>query len=286
MIVSASYRTDIPAFYGPWFLGRLKAGSAVVANPYGGQRRVRVRLGRPRSTGLVFWTKNAAPFLEGFEAVRAAGLPFVVQYSITGLPRALERSVLPADQAVARVRALRERFGPRAVVWRFDPIVISEATPPEERRATFATLAGALRGAVDEVVVSFLQPYAKARRNMAEVAWRDPSADEKRSLLGDLAGIAADHGMTLTLCTQPELVDEKAGLGAARCIDAARLGDVAGHAIAARTKGNRPGCLCAESRDIGAYDTCPMGCGYCYAVRDRAKAQRALAAHDPTAERL
>ena len=121
---------------------------------------------------------------------------------------------------------------------------------------------------------------------MADVAWRDPSPDEKGGLLSDLAGIAADHGMKLTLCTQPELVDEAAGLGAAHCIDAGRLGDVAGHAIAARTKGNRPGCLCAESRDIGAYDTCPMGCGYCYAVRDRAKALRALAAHDPSNDRL
>lgn len=285
MIVSASYRTDIPAFYGPWFLERLRAGFAVVASPYGGPAG-RVSLAPGEAEGVVFWTKHAGPFLEGFAAVHAAGLPFVVQYSITGLPRSLERSAPAADQAVAHLRALRDRFGRRAVIWRFDPIVISEATPLEERRATFARLAGQLRGAVDEVVVSFLQPYAKARRNMAEVVWRDPSVDEKRALLGDLAAIAADHGMKLTLCTQPELVDEEAGLGAARCIDAGRLGDVAGHAIAARTKGNRPGCLCAESRDIGAYDTCPMGCGYCYAVRDRAKAQQALAAHDSSNDRL
>ena len=285
MIVSASYRTDIPAFYGPWFLGRLKAGFAVMANPYGGPPG-RVSLAPGEIEGIVFWTKNAGPFLEGFGAVRTLGLPFVVQYSITGLPRSLERSVPAADQAVAHVRALRDRFGSRAVVWRFDPIVISDESSLEERRAAFATLAGELQGAVDEVVVSFLQPYAKARRNLAEVAWRDPSPDEKCALLGDLSGVAADHGMKLTLCTQPELVDGAAGLGAARCIDAGRLGDVAGHAIAARTKGNRPGCLCAESRDIGAYDTCPMGCGYCYAVRDRAKAQRALAAHDPLNDRL
>jgi hypothetical protein len=285
MIISASYRTDIPAFYGPWLLGRLRAGFAVVANPYGGPPS-RVSLVPGEATGIVLWTKNAGPFLEGFETVRAAGLPFVVQYSITGLPRQLERSVPAADQAVAHVWKLRNRFGPRAVVWRFDPIVISQQTPLEERLAAFARLAGALAGAVDEVVVSFVQPYAKARRHMAEVAWRDPPAEEKRGLLRDLASIAADHTMKLTLCTQPELVDDAAGLGAARCIDAARLGELAGRPIDARTKGNRPGCLCAESRDIGAYDTCPMGCGYCYAVRGRAKAQRALAAHDPRSDRL
>ena len=285
MIVSASYRTDIPAFYGPWFLERLRAGFAVVANPYGG-RPSRVSLAPDEAEGIVFWTKHAGPFLEGFAAVHAAGLPFMVQYSITGLPRSLERSAPAADQAVAHLRALRDRFGRRAVIWRFDPIVISEATPLEERRAAFAALAGELRGAVDEVVVSFVQPYAKVRRNMAGMAWRDPSVEEKRALLGDLSGIAADNGMQLTLCTQPELVDEEAGFKAARCIDSDRLGDVAGHVIAARTKGNRPGCLCAESRDIGAYDTCPMGCSYCYAVRDRARAQRALAEHDPSGDRL
>ncbi|MFI4998469.1 MAG: DUF1848 domain-containing protein [Reyranellales bacterium] len=285
MIVSASYRTDIPAFYGSWFLARLKAGFAVVASPYGGPPS-RASLARDGASGVVFWTKNAGPFLEGFDAVRAAGLPFVVQYSITGLPRNIERSAPAADQAIAHARALRDRFGPRAVVWRFDPIVISPESPPEERRTAFATLASALRGAVDEVVVSFVQPYAKARRRMAEVAWRDPPDDEKQALLRDLAGIAADHAMKLTLCTQPDLVDEAAGFGAARCIDAARLGDLAGSAIAAPTRGNRPGCLCAASRDIGAYDTCPMGCRYCYAVRDRDRARRALAEHDSARERL
>ena len=126
-----------------------------------------------------------------------------------------------------------------------------------------------------------MEPYAKTRRNLGDVAWRDPEVDEKRALVAGLAGIAARHGMKLTACSQP-------GRGAqlARCIDAERLGDVAGRPIPARTKGNRPNCLCAESRDIGAYDSCAMGCGYCYAVRDRPRAQAALANHDPTAEKL
>jgi Domain of unknown function (DUF1848) len=285
MIVSASYRTDIPAFYGAWFLDRLRAGFVLVANPYGGPLS-RVSLVPGEADGVVFWTKNAGPFLEGFAAVAAAGLPFVIQYSITGAPRRLERSVPSAELAVAQIHKLRDRFGPRAVVWRFDPIVISDETSPEERRASFARLAVSLAGAVDEVVVSFMQPYAKVRRNLGDLAWRDPGLEEKRGLLRDLAAIAAAHDLKLTLCTQPDLVDEAAGLLAARCIDAERLSDVAGRVVTARTKGNRPGCLCAESRDIGAYDTCAMGCGYCYAVRDRERAQRALARHDPSSERL
>ena len=80
--------------------------------------------------------------------------------------------------------------------------------------------------------------------------------------------------MRLTLCTEPEFADSE--IGPARCIDAERLSDVAGRPIAAREKGNRPGCLCAESRDIGAYDTCAQGCVYCYAVSNAERAAGSL----------
>jgi hypothetical protein len=90
--------------------------------------------------------------------------------------------------------------------------------------------------------------------------------------------------MRLTLCTQPALATK--GIGPARCVDAERLSDVAGRPIAAREKGNRPGCLCAESRDIGDYDSCTHGCVYCYAVASRSAAQRRRRAHDPAGEML
>jgi hypothetical protein len=99
--------------------------------------------------------------------------------------------------------------------------------------------------------------------------------------LPELQAIAAAQNMRLTVCSQPEA----GGTGAA-CIDATRLSELAGHDIKARQKGNRRGCLCAESRDIGAYDTCPHGCAYCYAVRDRDKALANYRGHDAAGERL
>ena len=90
--------------------------------------------------------------------------------------------------------------------------------------------------------------------------------------------------MLPTLCSQPGLLVP--GLGEARCIDAGRLGDVAQRLIAAATSGNRPGCRCAQSRDIGAYDTCPHGCVYCYAVVDRNRAVENFRRHDPDAPML
>ena len=290
MIVSASYRTDIPAFYGPWFVNRLKAGWCLVTNPYGG-RPARVSLRAPDVDGFVFWTRTLEPFAQGLAAVEALGVPYMVQFTATGYPAALERSTIAAERAVAEMRALRAARGPRALVWRYDPVLITSLTPPAWHETNFAGLARALEGATDEVVISLAQPYRKTARNLDAAAathgfsWRDPPPDEKRALAARLAEIAAGHGMALTLCSQPGL-EGVPGTRPAACVDAPRLSDLAGRPLAARRKGNRAGCACAESRDIGAYDTCPQGCAYCYAVSGREAARRSLRRHDPEGEFL
>jgi len=168
-------------------------------------------------------------------------------------------------------------------------VVFTDALDAKAHAAGFAALARGLRGTVDEVVLSVVHPYRKTRRNLDRsaaatgIAWRDPPAEEKRALLLRLAAIAHEEGMRPTLCSQPELLAPEPGgpLGEASCIDAARLADVAQRPVAARLAGNRPGCRCALSRDIGAYDTCPHGCVYCYAVADRERAAANYRRHDP-----
>jgi hypothetical protein len=284
MIVSASYKTDIPAFYGRWFMARLDAGFCRMVNPYGRQV-YEVPLARPAAEGFVFWTRNAGPFLGALREIRRRGFPFVVQFTITGYPRALETSVIEAPRAVEQIRQIAVEFGPRVVVWRYDPIVPSELTPLGWHLANFERLAEGLEGATDEVVVSFAQLYRKTRRNLEAAArahrfaWRDPTDEEKRALLTELVARARRHALRLSLCAQPQYAVP--GTAEARCIDAARLSAIAGTVIEAPTKGNRAGCRCAESRDIGEYDTCPHGCVYCYAVNSRALARRRHQAHDP-----
>ncbi|NBB81933.1 MAG: DUF1848 family protein, partial [Alphaproteobacteria bacterium] len=184
MIVSASYRTDIPAFYGRWFRTRLAEGWCAVPNPYGGKPTV-VALRGPGVDGVVFWTRNLGPFFPALDDVEAAGLPFVVQMTITGYPRALETSVTDAERAVAQLRAVRGRWGPRAAVWRYDPILLTDLTETAWHRQQFARLAADLEGIVDEVVVSVAHVYAKTRRNTDAAAarvgfsWRDPPIDER-----------------------------------------------------------------------------------------------------------
>ncbi len=274
MIVSASYRTDIPAFYADWFLARLQAGHCQVASPYGGKAYT-VSLNARDVDGFVFWTRNLGSFSPISTEMRRQNRGFVVQMSILGYPKPLEAAGQPPERAVVQFRALAEAFGPRVAVWRYDPILFTALTPPAWHRDRFQALASALEGATDEVVVSLADDYRKSRRNLAR-AGIEPLAppDDLAGFMDVLAAIARRHGMRMTACTEPGL-----DLPPARCIDAERLSQVCGRPIRVRQRGNRPGCLCAESRDIGAYDSCAQGCAYCYAVQDRDLAKRRLAAH-------
>ncbi|HKV84521.1 MAG TPA: DUF1848 family protein, partial [Ktedonobacterales bacterium] len=132
-----------------------------------------------------------------------------------------------------------------------------------------------------------------AKRSRGRFTWREHEAfanddarlEEARALVRDLAGLARANGMTLTVCSQ-ERFHVEGMVGPAHCIEAARLAEIAGTAIPAKVKGNRPECACSASRDIGDYDTCPHGCVYCYAVRNRELALDRYRQHDPASEFL
>ena len=82
MIVSASRRTDIPAFFPEWFYNRMGKGFVLIRNPYNPQQVGRVELTPDRVEGIVFWTKNAAPFLPRIGEL--SQFKYYFQYTITG----------------------------------------------------------------------------------------------------------------------------------------------------------------------------------------------------------
>ena len=289
MIISASYKTDIPAFYGDWFLNRLNAGYCKTINPYGRQV-YNINLKREDVDGFVFWTKNIHPFVDKLETIRQRGYPFIIQYTIHAYPRALEVSVVDAKRSISHMKEIAKKYGPKVLIWRYDPIIFTSITPIQFHLQNFKYLSGMLEGSVDEVVVSFAQIYRKTLDNLNTASsnygftWEDPTDDIKYNLATELAEIAKDHNMQLTMCSQRRFLAK--GVKESRCVDARRLSDVAGFSIRAKLKGNRPECGCYESIDIGEYDTCPHGCVYCYAVRNRKLAQKRYKEHDPKGEFL
>ncbi|MCW9035227.1 MAG: DUF1848 domain-containing protein [Rhodospirillales bacterium] len=288
MIISASYKTDIPAFYGPWFMNRLEAGFCRMVNPYGGQV-YKIPLDRENVDGFVFWTRNLGPFLDNLSQVHQK-CPFTIQYTITGYPKALDYATIATNTAIFHLKEVKNRFGPHAGVWRYDPVVFTSLTPPAWHLENFTGLAQKLEGVVDEVVLSFAQIYRKTSRNMTVAArafdfdWSDEGKEVKQSLLQEFVAIANQYGIRPTLCAQPDLLIE--GVGETACIDAARLARMSGVPFPAKRKPHRKECGCWQSKDIGDYDTCPHGCTYCYAVQSRTLAKKRFQAHDPKGEFL
>ncbi|MFA6371152.1 MAG: DUF1848 domain-containing protein [Methanothrix sp.] len=289
MIISASYKTDIPAFYGEWFINRLKIGYCRIINPYN-KNVHKISLKREDASGFVFWTKNLGPFMNKLGIVKQLGYPFIIQYTIHGYPRALESSVISADRSIKYIKYVAAEYGSRTIVWRYDPIIFSSITPKEFHIKNFKTIAERLDGFTDEVVLSFAQIYKKTLHNMNYASqllgftWNDPEDRIKLDLAEELSEIASLYNIKLTMCSQRQFLSS--AISDARCIDANRLSDVAGYRIRGKLKGNRPDCGCYESIDIGDYDTCPHGCIYCYAVSNRKLAQRRYKEHDPNSEFL
>jgi hypothetical protein len=290
MIISASYKTDIPTFYGEWFMNRLKDGYCNMVNPYN-QQVSRVDLTPESVDGFVFWTKNIGPFLKNLPDIHKRGYRFIVQHTINGYPRELERKVIDAVQTIEHMKIVAGEYGPDVAIWRYDPLIISSVTPVDKHRHNFETLARALEGTTNEVVVSFAHIYKKTKHNMDQAAkelgfdWTEHEMMQEetiRNLLIELAEIAHGSGMQLKVCSQkaylaPGIIEE------ARCVDADRLEKISHETLQGKSKqrGNRKECGCFASKDIGEYDTCPHGCVYCYAVQNREIALERYKAHDP-----
>ena len=286
-IISVSRRTDVPAFYGAWFLNRLNEGVAGWENPFSG-RKYLVSLKAPDVTAFAFWSKNYRPFLPVLNVLKARCIPVFFNYTITGLPQAFESNLVAPGDAVDNLAEISRLYSPEHINWRYDPIIISSLTPPEFHEECFAGLCEKLRGKVKRCYFSYAVRYGKVARNFhrfeAEtgVAVHDPLLPERIALARRLWEVAAAHDIEMFSCCGDYLLDGR--VRKAHCID----GDVISRLYYAgcrlgRDKPMRKECGCAESIDIGKYDTCPHGCVYCYANINKDKADKSFQRHDPDA---
>ena len=260
-IVSASRRTDIPAFLAGWFESALAAGRATFRAPYTG-KPASVSLAREDVAAFVFWTRNPVPFLPVLRRLEDAGYPSIFHFTVTGLPAELEPSVPDAEASLRAFRALSRLLGPDRVLWRFDPILPGEC--PRTLVARFDALSASLSGQTRRCTVSLAHPYRKSVRATRDAPGIWDPAEGVREGVDRIRRMGEERGLSVVSCCSPGLAEW--GIPPAACIDGGLLRRLfPGAGIPDGARPVRTGCLCSPSRDIGEYRTCRHGCRYCYA---------------------
>lgn len=275
LIISASRATDIPAFYTDWFFRRLEKGYVRWRNPFSGQDSY-VSFGNTRF--IVFWSKNPAPLLPQLSTLKERDIGCYIQYTLNDYEaEGLEPNVPPLKQRIDTFRWLVDALGPGAVVWRFDPLILTDQIIIDTLLEKIAHIADALVSYTDKLVFSFadIESYKKVSRNLRHsgVNYREWDEATMREFASRLSTLNRDN-WNFRLATCAEAIDLwEYGIEHNRCIDPELISRLTpDDAIlqnflynAKTDSGQRKACGCILSKDIGAYNTCPHGCLYCYA---------------------
>ncbi|MGQ9677188.1 MAG: DUF1848 domain-containing protein [Chloroflexota bacterium] len=273
-IISASRRTDIPAFHSQWFIDRIRASYCCVANPFNPAQVQRVSLSRDDVAAIVFWTKNAERMLPLLDELEARGYHYYFQYTITGYPGLIEPRTPSLEHSVDTFLRLADRIGPSRVIWRYDPILVTNMTDLDFHKANFTKIASMLKGNTRRVVVSLYDHYRGPTTRLralsdhgVELNLRPELLPGFDALMSSIASCAGESGLEIASCAE-EVDLSGFGIPPGKCIDDDLIRRVLGVEVTdAKDKSQRKRCLCVESRDIGTYDTCLHGCRYCYASR-------------------
>lgn len=280
MIISASRRTDISTYYSEWFFNRLREGYVLVRNPMNARQISWISLSPEAVDGIVFWTKNPVPMLSRLGELEP--YPYYFQFTLTAYGRDVEPNLpgkngvlIPAFQELSRM-AGRER-----VVWRYDPIFLSDRYTVEYHCRYFRVLAAKLGEYTEKCTVSFLDFYRSTARNMRSLHIREMTAAQQREMMERFSEIAGEYGLYIDTCSEAISLEDL-GVSHASCVDRERLERIGGYRLnVGRDRNQRKECGCAASVDIGAYDTCGNGCLYCYATDSPPRAAERVRAHRP-----
>jgi hypothetical protein len=279
-VISASRRTDIPAFYMPWFMAQVQAGSFEVHNPYNHQV-ARIPAGIEQVHSIVFWSKNFGPFLDSGwgRQLTERGYPLFFNFTINSENERLEPMVPPLKQRLNQLEHLVTLFGPACIQWRFDPICFFKVRggATADNLGQFDTIARRVSElGVGRCITSFVDLYRKVVRRLnasSDLELVDPPLSLKVATIVRIAERLADLKIDLGLCCEADLLaalPSGLGVGPSACIPNERLAALFGSGISlARDAGQRrsAGCACGVSKDIGSYNLhpCPHNCLFCYA---------------------
>ena len=279
MILSVSRRTDIPSYFSNWFFERLKEGVVYTRNPMNPKQISRLELSPETVDCIVFWTKNPEPMLARLKELEP--YPFYFQFTLTSYGKDIEAN-LPHKKEVLlpTFQRLSEAVGSKRVIWRYDPILFTNRYTPEYHVKAFRQMAEALRGYTEKCVISFVDTYAKNKKNMQALGVYELPKEELEAFAKKLCDIAKDNGMAMASCA--EQIDlEYCGIAHNACIDKVLIEEIIGCKLkGTKDKNQRSECGCMESIDIGTYHTCENGCAYCYANHSEAQVKENLRKYD------
>lgn len=280
MILSVSRRTDIPNYYSEWFFNRIKEGYVYVRNPMSAHQVSKIDISPEVVDCIVFWTKNPEPMMKRLDEL--AAYDFYFQFTLTGYGRDMESNVPHKKERMIPIfRELSNRIGQKNVIWRYDPIIFTRKYTPEYHLKAFEQIASSLKGYTEKCVISFVDLYAKNKKNMKLLECRDIAGEELLSFARIISRIAKENGMTTGSCA--ESIDlEECGIEHNCCIDRALIESIIGSRLKiGKDKGQRQECGCMESIEIGTYNTCRNGCKYCYANYSEEKVSENCRKYDP-----
>ena len=280
IIISASRRTDIPAFYMPWFMGQVKKGSFEVTNPF--NQRVSIVPATPDKVDtIVFWSKNFGPFLDKSygEQLLKQGFHLFFNFTINSECTNLEPNVPPLKKRLEQLEHLCQRFGPKTINWRFDPLCFfkTEMGRLQDNLNDFAGIADkAAECGIVRCITSFMDHYPKIRRRLSTrpgFVFVDLSLEKKVEILRGMIKTFATGNINLSICCEKNLMEafpRSLSVSGSSCIPGDLIRKLfGGRLLLKKDTGQRvkAGCGCNQSTDIGSYrlQPCYHNCLFCYA---------------------
>lgn len=279
MILSVSRRTDIPNYYSDWFYNRIKEGFLYVRNPMNPHQVSKINLSPEVVDCIVFWTKNPEPMLKRLQELQ--DYKYYFQFTLTGYGTDIESNIPhKRDTMIPIFKKLSDAIGKERVIWRYDPILFTKRYTMEYHQKAFVQIAEALQGYTDKCVISFVDSYAKIKKNMDILQVQEKSTEEIKHFARELSRIAHQNNMSIATCA--ERIDlSECGIEHNCCIDKELIESIIGCSIkVSKDSGQREECGCVQSVEVGTYNTCKNGCKYCYANYSPDSVQKNAANYD------
>jgi hypothetical protein len=280
IVISASRRTDIPAFYLDWFMAQVDRGYFEVINPY--NRKVSIVTAAPELVHTIaFWSKDFGPFLKrGIgEQLQKKGFHLFFNFTINSDTPQLEPRVPTLLERLRQLEYLSNRFDSRAINWRFDPVCFYKINNSRIKNNLhdFTRIADkAAQCGISRCITSFMDDYSKIRKRIKSItgfSFTYPSPEKKVSILQEMEKKLRLDKIRLYTCCEKELLDllpTNAGIDKSACIPNDLLIELySGNLPLKKDPGQRvkKGCGCKVSIDIGSYHLhpCYHRCLFCYA---------------------